>query len=171
MLLGYAGTFLSMIAGGSPVSGQMMSGLHVFWLVLSAVILRRTGAATATGALKGLVEVFLVSHLGVFVLLVSLIEGLVVDVVLFLFRKANYVSFRVASGFSASSNVVFLQVFLIPNLPFLVYVMMYAVSFLSGLLLGGILAESVLKSLRYFLPKMRKAEKLRIETHSCKKNP
>lgn len=152
-VVGYTGTLLSGVLGGNPISGQVLSGLHVFWLVLSATILKRNGAAMATGALKGLIEMLLLSHLGIFVFLISFVEGLVVDAVLFLFKRTSYFSLCLASGFSAASNVFILQLFLIRNLPFLAYLGIYLVSFLSGLILGGFLAGSVLKSLRTFLPK------------------
>jgi len=150
MLVGYAGRLLSVIPGG-PIAGQLLSGLHVFWLVLSAVILKRTGAATATGALKGLIETLLVSHLGIFALLISFLEGFVVDVMLSVFGRTNKATLYLASGLSAASNIVVLQLFFIPDLSFQTYLGMYLVSFVSGAFLGGFLSVSVLGNLRTFL--------------------
>ncbi len=145
MLVGYASRFLSAIPGGGPVSGQFLAGLHVFWLILSAAILKRPGAATATGILKGLIEAMLTSHLGVFALLVSFLEGFAADLVLLLLRRKNTITPYLASGFSAASNVVVLQLFFLPNLPILVYTGMYLMSFFSGLFLGGFLARRIMK--------------------------
>jgi len=154
VLVGYAGNFLSLIPLATSISGQLLSGFHVYWLILSVYILRRTGSATATGALKGLIEMMLFSHLGILVLLISFVEGLVVDLAFFWFRKTGFLSFCVAGGFSAASNVVLLQFFLIPSLPLAMYVAMYLVSFFSGVLMGGFLALKTTKSLRGFLPSL-----------------
>jgi len=151
VLIGYAGRFLSVIPGGGPVSGQLLSGLHVFWLVLSAVSLKQPGSATATGALKGLIETLLASHLGIFVFVISFLEGLVVDIMLLLFRRTKKAKFYLASGLSAASNVIVLQLFFISELPILVYVGMYLVSFISGAVLGGFLSGIVLKNLGQLL--------------------
>jgi hypothetical protein len=81
----------------------------------------------------------------------SPIEGLVVDTGLFLLRKKNLVSLCVVGGFSAASNVVVLQSFLILGFPLWVYMAMYLVSFLSGFFLGGFVCFSTLEGLRGFL--------------------
>ncbi len=159
VLVGYVGSFLSIIPLGAPVSGQLVSGLHVYWLILSALILKRTGSATATGALKGLIEMILFSHLGILVLLISFVEGFVVDLVLFFFRGRGLVSLCVAGGFSAASNLVLLQLFLFPSLPLAVYAATYLLSFLSGVLLGGFLALKTIRSLRGILPSIEHMSK------------
>ncbi|HII85618.1 TPA: ECF transporter S component [Candidatus Bathyarchaeota archaeon] len=153
VFIGYAGRFLSVISGGTPVAGQLLSGLHVFWLVLAAVIVKYGGSATLAGVLKGLIEALLFSHLGLFVLLLSLVEGLVLDAVLLLLRKKNSPSICLASGFSAASNVVVLQFLLIPDWSAFVYGAMYLTSFFSGLILGGFLALKVLPRIGCLPPK------------------
>ena len=153
VLFGYAGNFLSLIPLGSPISGQLLSGFHVYWLILSASILKRNGSATVTGALKGLIEMMLFSHLGILVLLISVVEGLIVDVIFYV-KKKNLILLCLAGGFSAASNIVVLQVFLLRGLPALVYAVMYLVSFFSGALLGGYLASRTIKTLRGFFPVM-----------------
>lgn len=150
VFVGYAGRVLSVISGGNPIAGQLLSGLHVFWLVLASLILKSKGSATATGALKGLIEGLLFSHLGVFVLLMSLVEGLVLDVALLALRKKTSLWLYLASGFSAASNVIILQFLLIPDWPVFMFLIMYVISFFSGLILGGFLASKMLRRLRFF---------------------
>jgi ABC-type thiamin/hydroxymethylpyrimidine transport system permease subunit len=147
--VGYAGSFLSFVPLG-PVSGQLLAGLHVFWLVLVAALIRSGGAATTAGALKGIIELLLPNHLGAFVLLISLLEGVVVDLSLLPFKRASPVIIFVASGLSSASNIVVLQVFQIlpPNLPLAVYAAMYSASFMSGLLLGGYLSLKTLNVIK-----------------------
>ena len=153
VLLGYAGNLLSLIPLGNPISGQLLSGFHVYWLVLAAIILKRNGSATAVGALKGSIEMILFSHLGILVLLVSIVEGLVVDISFFCDRRMSLLSFCLAGGFSAASNIVILQLFFIQGLPLIVSLAMYSVSFVSGALLGGFLASKTIENLRSFLPR------------------
>jgi ABC-type thiamin/hydroxymethylpyrimidine transport system permease subunit len=155
VLFGYAGNFLSLIPLGTPISGQLLSGFHVYWLVLSASILKRNGSATVTGALKGLIEMMLFSHLGVLVLFVSVVEGLVVDFAFFHAKRKGLGLACLAGGFSAASNIIVLQLFLMRDLPVFVYAVMYSVSFFSGVLLGGYLGFKTGKTLSGFFPSLQ----------------
>jgi energy-coupling factor transport system substrate-specific component len=145
LLVGYAGRLLSTFASFSIVVPQLLSGLHVFWLVLIALIVPVRGSATTAGALKGLIETSLFSHLGVFSFAVSLIEGVVVDLVFALLRKNRTLSVYVAGGLSSASNLIIVQLFILPAPPLLIYASAYFAAFLSGLLFGGYLATKVLK--------------------------
>ena len=145
VLVGYAGNLLSALATSSFIVPQLLSGLHVFWLVLVALLVPSHGSATAAGALKGLIEVSLFSHLGVFSFAVSLTEGAVVDFVFALLKKKGTFSVYVAGGLSSASNLIIVQLFFLPPLPILVYALAYFVAFLSGLLFGGYLTTKVLK--------------------------
>jgi ABC-type thiamin/hydroxymethylpyrimidine transport system permease subunit len=145
VLVGYAGSLLSALTASSFVVPQLLSGLHVFWLVLLALLVPTRGSATAAGALKGLVEASLFSHLGIFSFAVSLIEGAVVDLVFALLKKNSTFSVYVAGGLSSASNLLIVQLFFLPSLPILVYVSVYFAAFLSGLLFGGYLTTKVLK--------------------------
>jgi ABC-type thiamin/hydroxymethylpyrimidine transport system permease subunit len=129
-----------------PISGQLFSGLHIFWLILVAALVRNRGAATTAGALKGLVEMFLPNHLGPFVLLISLLEGVVVDLAFLPFKRVTLPVTLLASGLSSASNIIILQVLQIlpSSFPFVVYVAMYCASFVSGLALGGYLSVRIL---------------------------
>ncbi len=156
--VGYAGDFLSFIPVGRFIAGQLLAGLHVFWLILVAIIVKHRGAATVAGGLKGLIEMFMPNHLGPFVFLMSLFEGFVIDVVRAPFRRVSPTLVYLASGFSAASNVLVLQLFVFPNLPLIaeistsVYAGMYTTSFFSGILFGGYLSLKTLSSLRQLLP-------------------
>jgi ABC-type thiamin/hydroxymethylpyrimidine transport system permease subunit len=145
VLVGYAGQLLSSITLFPFVTPQLLSGLHVFWLILAAMIVPIHGSATATGALKGLIEASLFSHLGPFSFSVSLIEGAVADLVFALLKKNHVFSVYVAGGLSSASNLLIVQLFFLPPLPILVYVLAYFAAFLSGLLFGGYLTTKVLK--------------------------
>ena len=145
LLVGYAGRLLSTLTAFSFIVPQLLSGLHVFWLVLIALIVPVRGSATATGALKGLIEASLFSHLGVFSFIVSLIEGAVVDVVFAILRQNRSFTVYVAGGLSSASNLIIVQLFLSPPPPLLIYALAYFAAFVSGLVFGGYLATKVLK--------------------------
>jgi len=145
VLVGYAGRFLSTLTTFSFIVPQLLSGLHVFWLVLVALLVRTRGSATLAGALKGLIEASLFSHLGVFSFVVSLIEGAVVDLVFALMKRKRSFAVYVAGGLSSASNLIIVQLFFLPAQPTIVYASAYFAAFLSGLLFGGYLTTKVLK--------------------------
>jgi ABC-type thiamin/hydroxymethylpyrimidine transport system permease subunit len=147
VLVGYAGCLLATFTMLSFVVPQLLSGLHVFWLVLTALIVPTRSSATATGALKGLIEAALFSHLGIFSFAVSLTEGIVVDLVFALIKKRHKLSVYVAGGLSSASNLIIIQVFFLPTQPTLIYASAYFAAFLSGLLFGGYLTTEVQKTI------------------------
>lgn len=147
IFVGYASRLLSSLAVFSFVVPQLLAGFHVFWLVLAAIIVNMKGSATMTGALKGLIEASLFSHIGIFSFLVSFIEGFFVDFILTILKKNKAISVYLAGGFSSASNLLVIQLFFLPPLPTLVYAAAYFVSFLSGLVFGSYLATRVFKAL------------------------
>ncbi len=147
LLVGFVGNFLSFLPLGGFISGQLLSGFHVYWLVLAAAIVNKRGAATFAGVLKGAVEMLLPNHLGPFVFVLSLVEGLAVDAVLTTFGRFGFRSFLLAAGISSASNVLVLQVILFPNLPSPVLVGMYLASCVSGIVFGGYLCLKTLNGL------------------------
>jgi len=134
--LSYAGNLLNavpILPFGSP---QILSGIHVLWLLLARLLTRKTGAATLTGAVKGLVELSLFSFHGVQVLPISIVEGIVVDLILSATGRASSARVAVAGGLSASSNVLVLWLLLLQGLSPLVIVFMWLLSLVSGVVVG-----------------------------------
>jgi ABC-type thiamin/hydroxymethylpyrimidine transport system permease subunit len=144
VLVGYAGQAISSLAILPFATPQLLSGLHVFWLILAAVLIRRRGSATFVGCVKGLVEIMLSSHLGPFALAVSLIEGFAADLAFTVFGKKPALAIYLASGFSAASNLLVVQLFFWPTVPLAIFVLAYSVAFISGLVLSGFLSRRVL---------------------------
>ena len=79
--IGYLGVALNKLIGTPFGAGQFLAGLHVFWMMLAIVLTNRVGVGTATGALKGMVELLAGSSKGVLVLLLSITAGLIIDAV------------------------------------------------------------------------------------------
>jgi ABC-type thiamin/hydroxymethylpyrimidine transport system permease subunit len=145
VLVGYAGQLLSSTTLLPFVTPQLLSGLHVFWLILAAMIVPKQGSATVTGALKGLIEASLFSHLGLFSFSVSLMEGAATDIVFIFLKRKHKITIYFAGGLSSASNLLIVQLFFLPPLPIPIYVLAYLAAFLSGLLFGGYLTTKVLK--------------------------
>jgi ABC-type thiamin/hydroxymethylpyrimidine transport system permease subunit len=145
VLVGYAGQLLSSVALVPFVTPQLLSGLHVFWLILATMMVPKRGSATVAGALKGLIEASLFSHLGLFSFLVSLLEGAVADIVFIFLKRKHKITVYLAGGLSSASNLLIVQLFFLPPLPILIYVLAYVAAFLSGLLFGGYPTTKVLK--------------------------
>lgn len=142
--VGHAGNLLKTIAGMPPGTSQLLAGIHVLWLILAALLVERRGAGTMAGILKGLVEATLFSYHGVLVLLISAVEGFMVDVVLLPLDKKDMKSIYIASGLSSASNVVVLQFAVMLPLPLTVFASMYLASFVSGLIFAGYMGKRVL---------------------------
>ena len=142
--IGYAGNLLKTVPGIPIGSSQLLSGLHVLWLVLAAALVRKTGSGTMTGVLKGLVEAFLFSYHGVFVFIMSALEGLMVDLVFAVFGRKKPSSIYLVGGLSSASNVSVTQFIIAPQLPLFVFAFMYIASFISGLFFAGYLGKHVL---------------------------
>jgi len=143
--LGYAGSALNalpFVPFGTP---QLLSGVHVLWILLAGVLVPRTGTSALTGILKGLVELTFFSQHNILVLLISSAEGLVMEAGLLLLGRRGPAHY-VAGGLSSSSNVLVLQLTFLRGLPLPVLAYMYAASFISGAFFAGYLGVRALKT-------------------------
>ncbi len=134
--LGYLGNALKAIPILPFGIGQILSGVHILWLVLVRLLTGKKGSATFAGALKGLVELSLFSFHGIQVLPIALAEGIVVDIVMSVPGKASQIKTAIASGLSASSNVLVLWLLLLQSLSPYVIGFMWLLSLISGALVG-----------------------------------
>ncbi len=122
---------------------QWLAGLHVLWLVLALGLVRKPGAATLTGLLKGAVELMSGNPHGLLVLLYSGMAGVTVDIVwLLLARRHHVLVYALAGGTAATTNLLVLK--LVADLPThgAVLVMLSGlalVAFTSGAILAGVL--------------------------------
>jgi energy-coupling factor transport system substrate-specific component len=132
--LGYAGNLLNAVPFLPFGSPQILSGIHVLWLLLARMLTKKPGAATFAGAVKGLVEVSLFSFHGVQVLPISIMEGIVVDLIFSVPGRTSSAKIAVAGGLSASSNVLILWLLLLQGLSPLVLVFMWFSRWYLGLL-------------------------------------
>ena len=90
---------------GTP---QLLSGIHILWLLLAALFVKKRGVATLTGAIKGLVELALFSFHGIQVLPISIFEGAIIDIAFGVLGRNSLLKVAVTGGLSASGNVLVL---------------------------------------------------------------
>ncbi|MGI6549434.1 MAG: ECF transporter S component [Syntrophomonadales bacterium] len=143
--VGYLGNLLNRIFGVPFGAGQFVSGLHIFWFILIAGLVRRPGAATAAGLLKGIIEMLTGSTHGIAIILVSLTQGLVVDLVLLIMRRHNLASYMLAGGIAAASNVFVFQLLYFSAAPLKYILFISLIALVSGVLLAGSFGYSVLE--------------------------
>ncbi len=137
---------------GKKVRGQFMAGLHVLWLLLSVGITCKKGVGTATGTVKGLVEFFLGSTHGVVIVLVSVVQGALVDIVLFsdsAKKSRNLALYSVAGAVSAASNVIVFQSFFFSGVPLFLIAMLCMLAAASGIIFGSWLCLQLLSTLEH----------------------
>ena len=157
-LLGAIGAALSTYVGylakavgsamGLPFGGQMLTGLHVFWLVLVLALVDKKGAGLVAAILDNVVQFMMGSHLGVFVLPVGLLQGIFVELGYWpLKRFSRPLAFMIAGGLSAWSNLLVVHFALNMFGGKGLFRAVSLVAFGSGVVFGGLLALGVTKIL------------------------
>ena len=136
--IGHIGNYMKTIPALPLGTGQALSGLHLVTVVLAALLIRRTGTATMTATVKGLVEAVLFSFHGLPVILISGAQGLIVDAALHVSGYESPTLLSLGCGLAAASNVAFQQFVLLLPFPPEVFAFMYGVAFLSGALGGAL---------------------------------
>ena len=109
--IGYLGVALNKLIGTPFGAGQFLAGLHVFWMMLAIVLTNRVGVGTATGALKGMVELLAGSSKGVLVLLLSITAGLIIDAVWAAASRRGVHATVLAGALATSSNLLIFLLF------------------------------------------------------------
>ncbi|NWF95406.1 MAG: ECF transporter S component [Candidatus Thorarchaeota archaeon] len=148
--VGYLGNLVNLALGVPFGAGQFVAGLHVFWIVLIRLLIPRSGAASLGGLVKGVVELFAGSTHGVVIVLISFVQGIVVDIGVIgtslntLWSVSTRVKSWLVAGFSAASNVVIFQALYFSNVPLMYIVVISVLAFCSGVIFGGYFAWETL---------------------------
>jgi energy-coupling factor transport system substrate-specific component len=145
--IGYLGNLVNRFLGVPFGAGQFMAGLHIFWIILGFGLIKKEGTCTMIGVLKALVELFSGGKLGVFVILLSGVQGLIADIIFFLVRKRNVFTYALAGGISTTANVLIFQLFFVPYTAYKFFFLIALISFVSGVAFAGIFAYNVLNIL------------------------
>ena len=150
--VGYLGNLMNHMVGVPFGAGQFLAGLHVVWIVLAIGLTKKRGAGTVTGIVKGIVELFTGSTHGIVIVVVSSVQGIVADTVLFSNRakeKRDYVSYTMAGGLASAMNVIVFQAFFFAGVPWVLIAMLCMLAFASGMIFGGWLSIEMLETMEY----------------------
>jgi len=134
--IGHIGNYLKTIPVLPFGIGQILSGIHIILLTLIALYIKKPGATTMTAAIKGIVEAILFSYHGISVVFMSVLQGFILDSIIYLLRKRD-LALYLGCGFASASNVAFLQFVLFLSFPASVFGFMYFLAFVSGAMFGG----------------------------------
>jgi len=149
--IGHLGNYLKTIPFLPLGTGQILAGLHLIMVVLAALYVKKPGVAAMTGTVKGLAEVALFSYHGLPVIVMSALQGAIIDLVLVVMGY-NTNAILIGCGLSAASNVVFIQFFLGRPFPLAVYALMYALAIVSGVVFGGYSGNKLFQMVEVRLP-------------------
>lgn len=151
--VGYLGNLVNLALGVPFGAGQFMAGLHVFWLVLIRALVRKHGVGTAGGLLKGIVELFTGSTHGIVIVLVSLVQGFVIDVGAAAAGntenpvESTRVTWWLSAGIASATNVLVFQAIYFSGAPFLYIAVITLLAFCSGIIFAGFFAWETLEFL------------------------
>ncbi|TXT56803.1 MAG: conserved membrane protein of unknown function [Candidatus Thorarchaeota archaeon] len=144
--IGYLGNLVNLALGVPFGAGQFMAGLHVFWLVLIRIFVPRNGAGTFGGFLKGLVELFTGSTHGLVIVLITLFQGLLIDLGGIAIKETpetdNFKRFLwwLVAGVSSASNVFAFQFIYFSGAPWFYIALIAVLAFCSGIIFSGYFA-------------------------------
>jgi energy-coupling factor transport system substrate-specific component len=145
--VGYVANTINHLLGVPYGAGQVVSGLHILWMVLVIAITRKPGAGVLGGAVKGFVEFVSGSRFGALVILISLAEGLFAEIGFWPFRKHRTLSYVLSGGIGSVSYVILTQLLwqVYDNVFLLAGVSLLA--FLSGAVFAGYFTGGVMGNL------------------------
>lgn len=138
--IGYLGNLINRLFGVPFGAGQLIAGVHVLWPLLTRAIIRKFGSGTMTGLIKGLVEFLSGGTHGIVIVLVSVIEGLFVDVGMSMSSRRSLGVMMLSGAVASATNVFLFQAIYFANIPLVVLLGMAGLALVSGAFFGGYLA-------------------------------
>ena len=115
--VGYLGNLINRLFGVPFGAGQLIAGVHVLWPLLARAIIRKFGSGTMTGLIKGLVEFLSGGTHGIVIVLVSVIEGLFIDVGMSMSARRSLGVMMLSGAVASATNVFVLQAIYFANIP------------------------------------------------------
>jgi len=151
--ISYIGNVLNRLIGVPFGAGQFISGLHVYWLLIVACLVRKPGAATAAGLVKGLVEFFTGSTHGIPIIIVCFIQGIIIDLVLLLSKQRfSFPILAIAGALASLSNVVVFQILYFSGASMIYIGLICLTALVSGVIFGAYLANQSMNLLSTMRP-------------------
>ncbi|KYC45326.1 MAG: ABC-type cobalt transport system, permease component [Candidatus Methanofastidiosum methylothiophilum] len=143
--VGYLGNLINRFFGVPFGAGQFMAGLHMFWVIFAIGMLNKKGTGTFVGILKGFVEFLSGGKLGLFVIILSGIQGLIADLSFLPFKKDSTAGYIVAGGLSTAANVFIFQIFFAPYEALPLFLAISVVALISGFVFAGVFPKNVVE--------------------------
>lgn len=144
--VGYIGSTLGSLTG-IPMAGQLISGLHIFWIVLVLAVVDKKGSGALAGLLKGFVEFIAGSHLGVLVLPTSLLEGIFAEIGFWPFKKYRTIAYVIAGGLGSWANLLVTNTLFNAFPGIQLFGTLSVFSFLSGMIFAGYMGLGIVRIL------------------------
>ena len=141
--VGYIGNLINRLFGVPFGAGQLIAGLHVLWPILARLIIGRFGAGTFTGVTKGTVELLSGGTHGVVIVLISLVEGLLIDLGMGISRRRSLLLTMITAGVASASNVFIFQAIYLSGVSPAFILVMAGLSLISGAFFGGYLGWDI----------------------------
>lgn len=152
--IGYLGNLINLSLGVPFGAGQFLAGLHVFWIVLIRIIVSRRGIGSAGGLLKGLVELFTGSTHGIVIVMVSLVQGIIIDAVAEVGHRwgkpptESRILWWIGAGISSATNVIIFQIVYFAGVQWVYIAVITILAFCSGVIFAGYFAWETLEFLK-----------------------
>ena len=143
--VGYLGNLINRFFGVPFGAGQFMAGLHMFWIIFAIGMLNKKGTGTFVGILKGFVEFLSGGKLGLFVIILSGIQGLIADLSFLPFKKDSTAGYVIAGGLSTVANVFIFQLFFAPYEALPLFMAISIIAAISGFVFAGIFPKNVVE--------------------------
>jgi len=146
--VGYIGKAFAQMTG-IPAGGQLVSGLHILWIILILVLVDKKGAGLLAGIMDNVVQFLLGSHLGFWVLPVGIIEGLFAEVGFWPLKKyGRILALAIAGALRSWSNLLVTQFAFNSFGGVYVFGVISVYSLVSGAVFGGCLTFVIYKILQ-----------------------
>jgi len=146
--VGYVGKAFGQMTG-IPYGGQLLSGLHIFWIILVLVLVDKKGAGLLAGVLDNIVQFLLGSHLGFWVLPVGILQGLFAEIGFWPLKKySRILAVVVAGALSSWSNLLVTQFAFNSFGGIYVFGTISLYALISGIIFGGFLTYVIYKILQ-----------------------
>jgi len=145
--IGYLGNLINRLFGVPFGAGQLIAGLHVLWLLLARILTRRFGSATLTGVTKGIIELLSGGTHGIVIVLISFVEGLLVDVGMGISKRLSLPLTMIVGAVATASNVLLFQAIYFSGVSMWFILFMVALSAISGAFFGGYMSWDIYRML------------------------
>jgi len=141
--VGYIGNLINRLFGVPFGAGQLIAGLHILWPILARLLTAKFGSGTLTGVTKGVVEFLSGGTHGVVIVLISFVEGLLVDLGMGISRRSSLVLTMLTGAIASASNVFLFQAIYFAGVSPTFILVMAALSLVSGAFFGGYLGWDI----------------------------